>query len=497
MPVWTQKRNTQTGGVSSIIAGSNITISPSGGTGNVTINASGALPVGGLNAIQVDNGAGGLNGNNAYASLNPDTGDFILSSPVYSSGFFNFSNGGVLNMGDYNSSLNNTYISVDDPFQTISFHGLGSTLVSINANDGSLFFNPPTNNVGGIYINKGSDGQMQIGQGDNEGNIQLSFYREGASLSMLDDNGALSGFFNEFSNTTMLKGNASISIDDSGVVKIFDMSTSGIVLDGSGAVLLQSSLTTQGSITGPMNTLDDGAGNTTIAGYIWPEGGVKDYLGNFGTDGQVFGKSAGQTAWITPSVSSVTGTLPVASGGTNITSYAVGDIIYASGTTTLSKLADVATGNALISGGVTTAPSWGKIGLTTHVSGILPLANGGITFTTADPINQTATNSSVVTATSPNDGLNHSYQIGAYINVTSISAGTVTITYTFTDEANNSRTLTLFPMGLTSASISTAGFIAFPTSTIRVKANTAITMVATFTGVSISYDTGGSIARLN
>jgi hypothetical protein len=32
---------------------------------------------------------------------------------------------------------------------------------------------------------------------------------------------------------------------------------------------------------------------------------------------------------------------------------------------------------ALLSGGVTTAPSYGKIGLTTHVSGILPVASGG------------------------------------------------------------------------------------------------------------------------
>ena len=64
-------------------------------------------------------------------------------------------------------------------------------------------------------------------------------------------------------------------------------------------------------------------------------------------------------------------------GGTGITSYSIGDIIYASGTSTLSKLSDVATGNALISGGVTAAPSWGKIGLTTHVSGTLPIGNGG------------------------------------------------------------------------------------------------------------------------
>jgi len=67
----------------------------------------------------------------------------------------------------------------------------------------------------------------------------------------------------------------------------------------------------------------------------------------------------------------------VAHGGTGIASYAVGDLLYASGATTLAKLADVATGNVLVSGGVTTAPAWGKVGLTTHVSGTLPTANGG------------------------------------------------------------------------------------------------------------------------
>jgi hypothetical protein len=49
----------------------------------------------------------------------------------------------------------------------------------------------------------------------------------------------------------------------------------------------------------------------------------------------------------------------------------------------LAKLADVATGNALISGGIGVAPSYGKIGLTTHVSGVLPVANGGTNASTA------------------------------------------------------------------------------------------------------------------
>jgi len=69
--------------------------------------------------------------------------------------------------------------------------------------------------------------------------------------------------------------------------------------------------------------------------------------------------------------------VPATAGGTGQTSYAVVDLIYADTTTTLAKLPDVATGNALISGGVGVAPSWGKIGLTTHVSGTLPVGNGG------------------------------------------------------------------------------------------------------------------------
>jgi hypothetical protein len=60
----------------------------------------------------------------------------------------------------------------------------------------------------------------------------------------------------------------------------------------------------------------------------------------------------------------------------------VGDILFADTGTSLAKLAGVAVGNALISGGVAAAPSYGKIGLGTHVSGTLPVANGGTGQTT-------------------------------------------------------------------------------------------------------------------
>ncbi len=126
-----------------------------------------------------------------------------------------------------------------------------------------------------------------------------------------------------------------------------------------------------------LNTLGHGAGISVTNG----SGTIS--IANTG----VLSFSTGTTG-LTPSAATtgavtLAGTLIAVNGGTGFSSYAVGDLLYANTTTTLAKLADVATGNALISGGVGVAPSWGKIGLTTHVSGILPVANGGTGVATA------------------------------------------------------------------------------------------------------------------
>jgi hypothetical protein len=120
-----------------------------------------------------------------------------------------------------------------------------------------------------------------------------------------------------------------------------------------------------------LNTLGVGAGLSVTNGIgtiTLANTGVLSFSG--GTTGLT--PSAVTTGAIT-----LAGTLIAVNGGTGFASYAVGDLLYANTTTTLAKLPDVATGNALISGGVNTAPLWGKIGLTTHVSGVLPIANGG------------------------------------------------------------------------------------------------------------------------
>jgi len=54
-------------------------------------------------------------------------------------------------------------------------------------------------------------------------------------------------------------------------------------------------------------------------------------------------------------------TIAPVNGGTGQTSYAIGDLLYASSTSSLSKRASVAAGNVLLSQGVGVAPIWGKV----------------------------------------------------------------------------------------------------------------------------------------
>lgn len=88
--------------------------------------------------------------------------------------------------------------------------------------------------------------------------------------------------------------------------------------------------------------------------------------------------TAGVEEAMTHAASLTLGTaLGAVSGGTGQSSYTIGDLLYASGTTALSKLAAVAVGNVLRAKGTGTAPAWEQVVLTTDVTGVLPAANGG------------------------------------------------------------------------------------------------------------------------
>ena len=175
----------------------------------------------------------------------------------------------------------------------------------------------------------------------------------------------------------------------------------GLISFTSGGALYATSTSSLTSGTLPVASGGTAATTFTANGVLYGNGTSALGVTGAGTTGQVLlANTSGAPTWgSVPSTGAVTtfqtslngltpntatagavtlaGTLGPTSGGTGLSAYTTGDIIYASATNTLAALADVATGNALISGGVTTAPSWGKIGLTTHVSGTLPVANGG------------------------------------------------------------------------------------------------------------------------
>ena len=109
-------------------------------------------------------------------------------------------------------------------------------------------------------------------------------------------------------------------------------------------------------------------------------------------------------------------TIAAAYGGTGLSSYTTGDLIVASGSTALTQISDVATGNVLLSGGVGVAPSYGKVGLTTHVSGILPIANGGTNS------NATATAGAVAYGTGTAYAFNSAGLAGQYLQSTGSGA---------------------------------------------------------------------------
>ena len=105
-----------------------------------------------------------------------------------------------------------------------------------------------------------------------------------------------------------------------------------------------------------------------------------------------------------PLSTGVTGTLGISSGGTNITTYTTGDILYASASNTLAKLPIGSSGQLLsVSGGV---PAWSappSSGLTVGTTSITSGTSGYILYNNAGVLGNLATtgSGSVVQATSP------------------------------------------------------------------------------------------------
>jgi len=241
--------------------------------------------------------------------------------------------------------------------------------------------------------------------------------------------------------------------------------------------------TSSGTTLSRDTVLSSSAGGTTKTTF---SAGTKDVFVTYPAERSVYSNG-------TNIVPDNAATLLATSGGTGQSSYAVGDLLFASTTTTLSKLADVATGNAVISGGVGVAPSYGKIGLTTHVSGTLPVANGGTGITsfgtgvaTALGVNTGSSGAFVV-----NGGVLGTPSSGTVTNLT----GTASININGTVGATTANTGAFTTLSATGVTTVQAGSAAAPAITTSGDTNTGIFFPAADT---IAFAEGGTeVMRLD
>jgi hypothetical protein len=119
-------------------------------------------------------------------------------------------------------------------------------------------------------------------------------------------------------------------------------------------------------------------GSTVITGGTWQGGTIQPAYG--GTGLTTF-TGANNALYSTGSTTLTAGTLPVPAGGTGITSATANGLVYGNGTSALQITAAGTTGQVLL-GNTGSAPSWGSVPAGS-ITGTLPIANGGTGQTTA------------------------------------------------------------------------------------------------------------------
>ena len=186
------------------------------------------------------------------------------------------------------------------------------------------------------------------------------------------------------------------ALSATGVVTSFSAGTTGFTPNTptTGAVVLGGTLGIANGGTGyttAENAFNALAPTTTRGDLIYRTASTNARL-PVGTSGQVLISTGVDPIWGQVSLTAgVTGTLPIANGGTGQTTASAafnalaptttrGDLIYRTGSTN-ARLPVGTNGQVLISTGVD--PIWGQVSLTAGVTGTLPIANGGTGQTTA------------------------------------------------------------------------------------------------------------------
>jgi hypothetical protein len=212
--------------------------------------------------------------------------------------------------------------------------------------------------TGTVSVSSGGTGLSSYSIGD------ILFASTNTAFSRLSSTAVGNVLLSGGINNVPTYGKVGLTTHVSGTLPVANGGTGATTLTGyvkgTGTTAMTASATIPTSdLSGSVSVANGGTGATTLTGYVKGTG------------------TTAMTASATIPTSDLTGTISAVNGGTGQSSYAIGDILFADTTSSISKLAGVATGNVLLSGGLTTAPSYGKVDLTTHVTGTLPAANGG------------------------------------------------------------------------------------------------------------------------
>jgi len=173
-----------------------------------------------------------------------------------------------------------------------------------------------------------------------------------------------------------------------------------VIAGGTGDATLTSFGLLYGNGTNPVGVVSPPAGTNYV--LIGSAGSAPTWQPTIpvtaGVDSISFGTTGLTPSTDTAGIITVAGTLAAKNGGTGQSSYTIGDLLYASSSTALSKLSDVATGSILVSGGVGVAPSYSSSPtLTTSLT--TPLLIGGTTASstlTLESTSGTGTSDSII-----------------------------------------------------------------------------------------------------
>jgi len=358
--------------------------------GQLLIGSSAAAPVAGtltatLNQTTVTNGAGTIT-IGTVQNIN------TTSTPTFAgetlNGNLNITAGGATVVGTTN-------INTSGAAATSIGSGPGTGTVSIgNATGGTTIVSPltltgaasaaPTSYLALNGANQVITSNASVVTGSGTGGTIPVWTPAGPTSvltnSLLTDNGTTLAYNTNKFTVASATGNTATG----GSLTVGNLST-GVVHSGVAGLLTSSAVNLTSEVTGVLPVANGGTNSSTALnnGRVMVSSGgqiVENALG--GANTVLHGDLTFAAVNLTSQVSNV---LPIANGGTNTSTAPTANqiVVGNAGGTAYSSLGTLGSATTVLHGNAGGLPTFGAVGLTTDVTGVLPVANGGTNSSTA------------------------------------------------------------------------------------------------------------------